>query len=115
LVNPEATARWLSADTVRQLDAGELGRGSRLLAESRGKAREFYVTYWEPGRALGLQYRGMYLRYSLRFDLEPEHAPVRIQVTAINQSSGLWRWPAAFIVWREQRRLISLILNTGNK
>ena len=109
LVDTDSMARWLSADKVRQVDEGELGRGSCLLAEFSGKVREYRVTYWEPLRALCLQYRGSRIQFSIRFDLIPEQAPERISVSTINQVSGLWNWPTAVISWREQRRIVKEI------
>lgn len=113
---PASIATWLAVDSVRQLDEGELGRGSSLCARRAGKSREYQVTYWEPRRALGLKYQGRFLQTAYRFSLEPEEDPVRIRVQLVNQSEGLWHWLNALIIGRERRRIDRLtVVPTAGK
>ncbi|MEX2131677.1 MAG: hypothetical protein WD772_09330 [Pseudohongiellaceae bacterium] len=111
LTEPAALESWLQADSLQQLDEGDLGRGSCLRAVRNRHAHDYKVTYWEPSKAFVLQRRSPHLCISYHFRARDELDKTRVEITVENDSSGLWRWLAAFIVWKENHRMARYMEN----
>lgn len=98
----------MQAESVTQLDSGEPGRGSCLRAQRGGSYRDFLVTYWEPPTAVTFYRRQWGLAISYRFRHQERAPSAAVTVAVVNESSGLWRIPAALLAMLERRRLAAL-------
>jgi len=111
LTERAALESWLQADSLQQLDEGDLGRGSCLRVIRNQRTHDYQLTYWEPLKAFVLKRQSLHLRISYHFRIWDESDATRVEFTVENDSSGLWRWPTAFIVWKESRRLAQYLNN----
>lgn len=55
LTDWSAASRWMVSGELRPLGDAQVGEGSRLAFESRGKTHESEVVAWEPPKRLALQ------------------------------------------------------------
>ena len=105
LVDPQQRYRWLPEGTgLRQLDDGEIGRGSELQLDWGGHLVNATVTYWDPPVRATLRRRWWpeSLEYHLLLEPQPKGTLLDLRVSA---AAGVAGWLATPLMWLEKRRL----------